>query len=91
MPDPIDTVKAPVMGLALRPGGPLETFIKGRLMKHLEAQGATPADAEAAIAQLTSEHPLLDWFMQYGLPYILQLLSNLLIKPIPIPIPTPTP
>lgn len=72
----------------------LEKFIHDRLVSKLVAEGTSQTDAEAAVGAVASNHPLLDLFMQYGLPFILQLLQNLLalgVHPAPAPTPAPTP
>ncbi len=71
----------------------LEALVHKQLKAKLMGEGASDADAETVLGMVGSEHPLIDLFMQYGLPFIMQLLQNLLaslIKPTPVP-PAPTP
>ncbi len=67
-----------------------ESLLKKKLKAKMMSEGTSAADADAAIEELAGAHPLLDLFMQYGLPFILQLLSNLLalkdISPAPTPV-----
>ena len=79
-----------VNGLTLKPGSLLALALKKRLADALTSQGVAATDASNAIDQLTDDHPLLDWFMTYGLPQLIQLLLNLIPKPTPAPAPTPT-
>lgn len=72
----------------------LEKHLHDRLVAKLVAEGNSQADAEEVVKTVASNHPLLDLFMQYGLPFILQLLQNLLAlghaaPPAPAPAPTP--
>lgn len=72
----------------------LETLIHNTLKARLVHEGATDADAESVLSTVAGAHPLLDLFMQYGLPFIMQLLQNLLaalIKPTPTPVPPVVP
>lgn len=71
----------------------LENLVHRQLKAKLVAEGASEAQAEQVLSMVASEHPLLDLFMQYGLPFIMQLLQNLLaslLHPTPTP-PAPTP
>lgn len=56
----------------------LEKLFRDRLVARLIAEGNSKEEVEATVQSVGSAHPLLDLFMQYGLPFILQLIQNLL-------------
>lgn len=67
----------------------LEALIHDQLKKKLISEGTSEADADKVLTTTASAHPLIDLLMTYGLPYIMQLLSNLLalLQPAPAPMP----
>ena len=56
----------------------LGRLLRKRLVNRLVADGATEAEAEEAMAEAEGDYSLLDMFIKYGLPFILNLLKSLI-------------
>lgn len=78
---PLDPPVATEQGLH---GGPILKRIgkaqRKRWKDQLVSGGATPEEAEAALDEAESDHPLLDMFLQFGLDFIMKLLQSILLS-----------
>lgn len=61
-----------------KPHRPLLNALRERVIKGAVARGASEADARAALAEIESDRPLLDWLANGGLEKIIDLILKLL-------------
>ncbi len=52
--------------------------LRNRIKQKLIDDGATDLEAEDALSEAEGDHPLLDFFVTYGLPFLLALLKGLI-------------
>jgi hypothetical protein len=67
-----------IVGAALGRERPLIARLRARVIQGAVAKGAKEEDARAALAEIESERPILDWLANGGLEKIVDLVLKLL-------------
>lgn len=57
---------------------PLRNALRKRIIAGAVARGVSEADAQAALAEIESERPILDWLANGGVEKIIELILKLL-------------
>ena len=82
MADEMQAEDPPVAVHAGLHGGPIKKLLgkaqRKRFKTSLIQGGATEEEAEAALTEAESDHPLLDMLLQFGIQFIMDLLKSIL-------------